>query len=38
MDAAALGAVEGGWDAARQELASKYRAGGYPDMADFIAI
>jgi len=24
------------WDDARNELASKYRQGGYPDMADFI--
>lgn len=36
MDAVALGAIDGGWAAARQSLADKYREGGYPQMADFI--
>lgn len=36
MDAVALGAVEGGWEAIRGELASKYHDGGYPDIAKFI--
>jgi hypothetical protein len=35
MDAVALGAIEGGWDAVRGEIASKYREG-YPEMASFI--
>lgn len=36
MDAVALGAVPGGWDAARAGIAKRYRDAGYPDMADFI--
>lgn len=42
MDAVVLGTspqegeVFQSWDSARVELASKYRTGGYPDMADFI--
>lgn len=36
MDAVALGSVPGGWDSIRQELAGKYRDGGYPEMAAFI--
>lgn len=36
MDAVALGSVEGGWAAAKADIASKYRDGGYPDMAAFI--
>lgn len=36
MDAVAMGAVECGWDAIRQDLATKYQEGGYPDMAAFI--
>ena len=36
MDAVALGAVPGGWAEARKELSTKYREGGYPQMADFI--
>ncbi len=36
MDAVAFGAIEGGWDAVRGEIAGKYREGGYPEMATFI--
>lgn len=36
MDAVALGSVEGGWEAVRGEIASRYREGGYPDIASFI--
>jgi len=36
MDAVALGAIEGGWDACRAELATKYTEGGYPEMSKFI--
>lgn len=36
MDAVALGAVPGGWDAARAGIAQRYRDAGYPEMADFI--
>ena len=36
MDAVAVGSKPGGWDGAREELAQKYKEGGYPDMADFI--
>lgn len=36
MDAVALGAVEGGWEAVRSEIATKYREGGYPEIATFI--
>eukprot|EP01031_Cornospumella_fuschlensis_P022269 gene22269-27232_t len=36
MDAVALGGVQGGWEAAKKEIAQKYRDGGYPDMANFI--
>ncbi len=36
MDAVALGSVEGGWDAARGDIAQRYRLGGYPEMSDFI--
>jgi hypothetical protein len=36
MDAVALGAIEGGWETIRTDLAGKYREGGYPEMADFI--
>jgi len=36
MDAVALRSIDGGWDAIRNDLAARYRAGGYPDMATFI--
>lgn len=36
MDAVTLGSFEGGWDAARPELAQRYRDGGYPDIAAFL--
>jgi len=36
MDAVALRSIEGGWEAIRQGLADRYRAGGYPEMATFI--
>ena len=36
MDAVALGAILGGWDACKTELATKYTEGGYPEMAKFI--
>jgi hypothetical protein len=36
MHDSTTGRVEGGWDAAREGLAQRYRDGGYPDMATFI--
>lgn len=36
MDAIACGVVEGNWNAKRQELADKYKAGGYEDISSFI--
>jgi hypothetical protein len=36
MDAVALGSIEGGWDAARSDIADRYRLGGYPDIATFV--
>lgn len=31
-----IGSIDGGWDAARSDIAKKYLDGGYPEMATFI--
>ncbi len=36
MDAVTLGAIEGGWESARREIADRYRLGGYPHIATFV--
>lgn len=36
MDAVTLGSIEGGWDAARSDIAERYRLGGHADIATFI--